>query len=171
MVRHRRAQPPSSIDDRRQDHEIYTASIPHLEHDGLPGLPYAYCRAVNCKQREYKMNQHKVRQAWDDIAASYDEFVTPTHLPVSAHALRLAGLQPGMRLLDVAAGSGALSITVARWGAEVLAMGISPVMADQKADAQDALDRMLDERAGRDGPATAGNLTHIVVGASREMKR
>jgi ubiquinone/menaquinone biosynthesis C-methylase UbiE len=74
------------------------------------------------------MNQVQVRQAWDDIAAGYDEFVTPTHLPVSEHALRLAGLQPGMRFLDVAAGSGALSIMAARWGADVLATDISPVM-------------------------------------------
>lgn len=77
------------------------------------------------------MNQDQVRQAWDDIAAGYDEFVTPTHLPVSEYALRLAGLRPGMRFLDVAAGSGALSITAARWGADVLATDISPVMVER----------------------------------------
>jgi ubiquinone/menaquinone biosynthesis C-methylase UbiE len=205
-------------------------------------------------QEKARIKQEQVQQAWDDVAAGYDEFVTPTHLPVSEYALRLAGLQQGMRFLDVAAGSGALSITAARWGADVLATDISPIMVErlcvrargeglsnlegrvmgghelalddgafdisgsqygvmlfpdlprglaemvrvtkeelefrsapdlwhwltnsnpigaqmvagisteQKASAQRALDRMLDERAGGDGPAILSNLTHIAVG-------
>ena len=44
--------------------------------------------------------------------------------------LRRAGLRPGMRFLDVAAGSGALSIPAARLGARVLATDLSPAMLD-----------------------------------------
>ena len=43
--------------------------------------------------------------AWDKVAAGYDEFVTPTHFGLGAEALRRADLRPGMRFLDVAAGS------------------------------------------------------------------
>ena len=45
--------------------------------------------------------------------------------------LRRAGLRPGMRFLDVAAGSGALSIPAARLGAQVLATDLSPAMLER----------------------------------------
>jgi ubiquinone/menaquinone biosynthesis C-methylase UbiE len=70
----------------------------------------------------------QTRAAWDGIAAGYDEFVTPTHLWLGSEALRRAGLAPGMRFLDVAAGSGALSIPAARHGAQVTATDLSPAM-------------------------------------------
>ncbi len=72
-----------------------------------------------------------VQSAWDSIAAGYDEFVTPTHLWLGNEALRLVGLGPGARFLDVAAGSGALSIPAARTGAKVLSTDISPAMVEQ----------------------------------------
>lgn len=75
--------------------------------------------------------KEQTRQAWDRIAAGYDEFVTPTHLWLANEALRRAGLSPGMRFLDVAAGTGALSIPAARLGAEVLATDLSPSMLEQ----------------------------------------
>jgi ubiquinone/menaquinone biosynthesis C-methylase UbiE len=75
--------------------------------------------------------QERTRAAWDKIAAGYDEFVTPTHLWLGNEALRRAGLRSGMRFLDVAAGSGALSIPAARLGAQVLAADLSPVMLER----------------------------------------
>jgi ubiquinone/menaquinone biosynthesis C-methylase UbiE len=75
--------------------------------------------------------QEQTRTAWDNIAAGYDEFVTPTHLGLANEAHGLAGLRPGMRFLDVAAGSGALSIPAARLGAQVLATDISPRMLER----------------------------------------
>jgi len=60
------------------------------------------------------------RGAWDRIAAGYDEFVTPTEARLANEALGLAGVRPGMRFLDVAAGAGGLSLPAARLGAEVL---------------------------------------------------
>ncbi len=80
------------------------------------------------------------RAAWDRIAAGYDAFVTPTHQWLGDQGLRRAGLVAGMRFLDVAAGSGALSIPAARLGAKVLATDLSPVMLER-----------LAERARREG--------------------
>jgi ubiquinone/menaquinone biosynthesis C-methylase UbiE len=50
---------------------------------------------------------------------------------LAQEGLRRAGLRPGMRFLDVAAGSGALSIPAARLGADVLATDLSPVMLER----------------------------------------
>ncbi|HEY7914712.1 MAG TPA: class I SAM-dependent methyltransferase [Blastocatellia bacterium] len=70
------------------------------------------------------------RAAWDDIAPGYDKTVTPTHVWLGNEGLRRAELRAGMRFLDVAAGSGALSIPAARIGAQVLATDQSPIMLD-----------------------------------------
>ncbi len=75
----------------------------------------------------------EIRDSWDQIAAGYDEFVTPTHMWLAMEGLRRAGLRPGARFLDVAAGSGALSIPAARLGAEVLSTDMSPVMLERLA--------------------------------------
>ena len=84
--------------------------------------------------------REQTRAAWDSIAAGYDEFVTPTHMWLGNEALRRAGLRPGMRFLDVAAGSGALSVPAARLGAQVLSTDISPTMVER-----------LDARARKEG--------------------
>ena len=68
------------------------------------------------------------RAAWEQVAARYDDYVTPTHLEIAQRGLQQIGVRPGMRLLDVAAGSGAVAITAARLGADVLAVDLSPTM-------------------------------------------
>src|ERR671910_646834 len=73
----------------------------------------------------------QTRAAWDEIAAGYDEFLTPSHAALGGDALRRAGLRPGMRFLDVAAGSGALSLLAARLGAQVLSTDVSPLMLER----------------------------------------
>jgi ubiquinone/menaquinone biosynthesis C-methylase UbiE len=75
--------------------------------------------------------QEQTREAWDAIAAGYDEFVTPTHMWLGNEALTRAGVGSGTRFLDVAAGSGALSIPAARRGAQVVATDLSPAMAER----------------------------------------
>ena len=70
-------------------------------------------------------------RAWDEVAPGYDEFVTPLNIDLSARVLQRAGLEPGMELLDVAAGSGAVSLAAARLGARVTAVDISPVMIER----------------------------------------
>ncbi len=70
------------------------------------------------------------RPAWDKIASGYDKTNTPTQMWLGNEGLRRAELRAGMRILDVAAGSGALSIPAARLGAKVLATDQSPVMLE-----------------------------------------
>ncbi len=73
----------------------------------------------------------ETRDAWNNIAACYSEFVTPTHMWLANEGLTRAGLRSGMRFLDVAAGCGALSIPAARLGAQVTSTDLSPVMIEQ----------------------------------------
>jgi ubiquinone/menaquinone biosynthesis C-methylase UbiE len=73
----------------------------------------------------------ETRTAWQEIAAGYDRTNTPTQMWLGNEGLRRAGLQPGMRFLDVAAGSGALSLPAARLGARVLATDLAPAMLER----------------------------------------
>jgi ubiquinone/menaquinone biosynthesis C-methylase UbiE len=70
-------------------------------------------------------------EAWDAIAEDYDRFVAPGEISIATEGLRLAGLKPGERFLDVAAGPGGLSLPAARLGAKVLATDWSPAMIEQ----------------------------------------
>lgn len=72
----------------------------------------------------------ETRAAWDDVAAGFDEHTTPLTLSFAERVLQRVGVRPRMRVLDVAAGSGALSIPAARLGAEVVATDISPAMVE-----------------------------------------
>jgi ubiquinone/menaquinone biosynthesis C-methylase UbiE len=67
-------------------------------------------------------------EAWDSIAEGYDRYVAPQEVDLANEALRFVGLEPGERLLDVAAGTGGLSLPAARLGAQVLATDWSPAM-------------------------------------------
>lgn len=71
------------------------------------------------------------REAWDAIAEGYDRYVAPQEGDLANEALRLVGLVPGERFLDVAAGPGGLSLPAARLGAEVLATDWSPAMIER----------------------------------------
>lgn len=84
----------------------------------------------------------EIREAWDRIAAGYDRYVTPTHASIAAMGLDRAGLEAGMTFLDVACGSGALSIPAAKRGARVTASDLSPAMVD-----------LTEARARREGVA------------------
>jgi ubiquinone/menaquinone biosynthesis C-methylase UbiE len=70
------------------------------------------------------------RAAWDKIAPGYDKTNTPTQMWLGNESLRRAELCEGVRFLDVAAGSGSLSIPAARRGAHVLATDQSPIMLE-----------------------------------------
>ena len=90
------------------------------------------------------------RSAWDRIAAGYDRTNTPSQMWLGSESLRRAGLRPGMRFLDVAAGSGALSVPAARLGARVVATDLSPAMLDR-----------LERRAGDEALSVE---THVMDG-------
>ncbi|WP_434047159.1 MULTISPECIES: class I SAM-dependent methyltransferase [Sorangium] len=79
--------------------------------------------------------------AWDMVAAEYAVDTVPHFEKYAADALRLAGVGPGARVLDVAAGPGTLSLLAAR-EARVTAVDFAPAMVEQ-----------LRERAARAGLA------------------
>jgi ubiquinone/menaquinone biosynthesis C-methylase UbiE len=70
-------------------------------------------------------------EAWDAIAEGYDRYVAPQEVDLAIEALRLVGLEPGERFLDVAAGTGGLGLPAARLGAQVLATDWSRVMIER----------------------------------------
>ena len=70
-------------------------------------------------------------EAWDAIAEGYDRYVAPQEVDLANEALRVVGLEPDERFLDVAAGPGGLSLPAARLGAEVLATDWSPTMIER----------------------------------------
>ena len=88
-------------------------------------------------------------EAWDSIAALYDEHVAPGESELATAGLRLAGLKAGDTFLDVAAGTGGLSLPAARLGAKVLATDWSPRMIEHfnaraSAEQLDAEGRVMD---------------------------
>jgi len=70
-------------------------------------------------------------EAWDAIATGYDRHVAPQEIDLANEALGLVGLEPGERFLDVAAGTGGLSLPAARLGAQVLATDWSAAMIER----------------------------------------
>ena len=82
---------------------------------------------------------------WGDGSAAYDAWFAPVSSRFAANALRLLGLEPGQRLLDVAAGTGALTLQAAAAGVNVVAVdrGASPMSS-----------QTLPADAGRPEPGT-----------------
>jgi ubiquinone/menaquinone biosynthesis C-methylase UbiE len=88
-------------------------------------------------------------EAWDAIAALYDEHVAAGESELATAGLRLARLQAGDTFLDVAAGPGGLSLPAARLGAKILATDWSPKMIEHfnaraTAEGLDAEGRVMD---------------------------
>jgi ubiquinone/menaquinone biosynthesis C-methylase UbiE len=83
------------------------------------------------RQKTARHGEHTAPvEAWDAIAALYDEHVAPGESELATDGLRLAGLRAGDTFLDVAAGPGGLSLPAARLGANVLATDWSPKMIE-----------------------------------------
>jgi len=70
-------------------------------------------------------------EAWDAIAEGYDRYVAPQEIDLANEGLRLVALRHGELFLDVAAGTGGLSLPAARLGARVLATDSSPAMIER----------------------------------------
>jgi ubiquinone/menaquinone biosynthesis C-methylase UbiE len=73
----------------------------------------------------------RLREAWDTLAEDYDRFVAPLTGALADELVARADLGPGRRCLDVAAGTGAVSLRAARAGAEVVAVDHSPKMVER----------------------------------------
>jgi ubiquinone/menaquinone biosynthesis C-methylase UbiE len=65
---------------------------------------------------------------WDEAAAAYEAMAQPFTDVFAQAAVDVLELAPGMRVLDVAAGTGAAAAAAARTGAEVTAIDFSPGM-------------------------------------------
>lgn len=74
------------------------------------------------------LSPDRTPEGWGPIAHSYDQFIAPFLAQYAEDALRLSGLRKGERVLDVAAGTGALSLMAARAGARVHATDFAPPM-------------------------------------------
>ncbi len=73
--------------------------------------------------REFENPDH-----WDTAAQHYERTAHPFTSKYAEAALARVALAPGARVLDVAAGTGALALAAARTGAQVLATDFSPGM-------------------------------------------
>jgi SAM-dependent methyltransferase len=80
--------------------------------------------ATDAEIRELKARS---RSAWDQ---SDYTLLAERLLPASVELVRACGIGPGMRVLDVAAGSGNAAATAARAGASVVASDLSPAMVE-----------------------------------------
>lgn len=71
-----------------------------------------------------------IREGWDRIAPDFHRVVTPFTLRMGETVIERASVARGTRFLDVAAGTGALSLPAARRGALVLATDFAPSMIE-----------------------------------------
>lgn len=97
----------------------------------------------------------QIRDGWERLAARFDEHTTPLTMAFAEQLLGRVDVGPGVRMLDVACGSGAVSIPAARRGAEVIGVDLAPTMIDRLAAR--ARDEELDTLQARvmDGTALA----------------
>ena len=107
---------------------------------------------TDLKQERAQHGEQSAVEAWNAIAALYDKYVAPGEADLATAGLRLAGLQAGDTVLDVAAGPGGLSLPAARLGATVLATDWSPKMIEHfsarvAAEGLKAEGRVMDCRA------------------------
>lgn len=75
--------------------------------------------------------REQIRDAWDAIAPAFDAHATPVTLPAAEAALRRVEVGPGTTMLDVGAGTGAMTIPAARRGARVVATDLAPAMIER----------------------------------------
>lgn len=73
----------------------------------------------------------QVPQGWSALASDYERAFEKFTSQFSHEALRQLGLQPGERVLDVAAGTGSFSLPAARAGGDVLATDFAPGMVER----------------------------------------
>lgn len=76
-------------------------------------------------------NPEQTSEGWDSVIDTYEKAFQPFTTQFVEEALRLANLKPGQKVLDVAAGAGALTLAAAKADANVTAIDFSPKMIDR----------------------------------------
>ena len=66
---------------------------------------------MSLKAESYKKNE---REMWDQFSRRYTDVVLPEFRPFGRRLIELAGIRPGMWVLDVATGPGEPALTIAR---------------------------------------------------------
>ncbi len=74
------------------------------------------------------VSRDQVPENWGVIASEYELAFEGLSAQYAEHVLQLLGLEPGERVIDVAAGTGAFGLLAARAGAKVLATDFAPGM-------------------------------------------
>lgn len=70
------------------------------------------------------------RRVWSGRVGSWDTHGTAALTSVTAAVVKVAQARPGLTVMDLGCGNGQVSIPLARQGADVLAVDVSPAMAD-----------------------------------------
>ena len=78
-----------------------------------------------------KLSVEQTAGGWDPVVDKYEKAFEPFTTQFVEEALRLTDLKPGQDVLDVAAGTGALTLPAAKVGANVTAIDFSPKMIDR----------------------------------------
>lgn len=79
------------------------------------------------------LDPEQIADEWNPHGERYDEALLGATQPYALDAVRLVGVGPGQRVLDIAAGTGAVALAAAEAGADVVATDFSPGMAGQLA--------------------------------------
>src|SRR5829696_8030982 len=81
-------------------------------------------------QIEKPRSELKARHAAMWASGDYPSMVETFLLPLGPRLVEACGIGPGMRVLDVAAGTGNAAIPAAKTGAEVVASDLTPELFD-----------------------------------------
>lgn len=98
-----------------------------MEHASMTRLAaLAAVEQIGARMRTEEQPQHKTdaRRAW--ALGDYHRFATQLIWEVGPVVVEAAGIGPGMRVLDVAAGTGNVAVRAAAAGAEVVASDLTP---------------------------------------------
>jgi ubiquinone/menaquinone biosynthesis C-methylase UbiE len=78
---------------------------------------------------------NRQRRVWSRRAATWDQHGAVGLARVTAAVVEAAGVGPGTTVVDLGCGTGQISLPLARRGAQVLAVDVSPVMASRLEEA------------------------------------